>query len=46
MLPLHAFYAPMDWTEWSLGLMAIATSGLVVGAITARPVSSMLSDIR
>jgi hypothetical protein len=46
MLPLHAFYAPMDWTEWSLGLMAIATSGLVVGAITARPVSSMVSDIR
>jgi hypothetical protein len=46
MLPLHALYAPMDWTEWSLGLMAIATSGLVVGAITARPVSSMLTDVR
>ena len=43
---VHALYAPMDWTEWNLGLVAIATSGLVVGAITAKPVSSILSDAR
>jgi hypothetical protein len=46
MLPLHALYAPMNWTEWTVGLVAIVTCGLVVGAITAKPVSSMLSDAR
>ena len=43
-LPMQALYAPMNWTEWTMGLAAIATSGLVVGAITAKPVSSVLSD--
>jgi hypothetical protein len=46
MLPLHALYAPMDWTEWTVGLVAIVTCGLVVGALTAKPVSSLLSDVR
>lgn len=45
-LPLHALYAPMDWTEWTVGLVAIVTCGVVAGALTAKPVSSMLSDVR
>jgi hypothetical protein len=43
---VHALYAPANWTEWTIGLVAIATCGLVVGALTARPVSSMLSEPR
>jgi hypothetical protein len=46
LLALHALYAPMDWTEWTVGLVAIVTCGLVVGALTAKPISSMLSDVR
>jgi hypothetical protein len=46
MVPLQVLYAPMDWTEWTLGLVAIAISGLVVGTITVKPVVSMSSDAR
>ena len=46
VVPLQALYAPMDWTEWMLGLMAIAIAGLVVGTITAKPVASLVSDAR
>jgi hypothetical protein len=36
----------MDWSDWTLGLMAMAVSGLVVGAITAKPVTALVSDAR
>jgi hypothetical protein len=45
-LPVHVLYAPMDWSDWTLGLMAMAVSGLVVGAITAKPVTALVSDAR
>jgi len=46
MVPVQVLYPPMDLTEWTLGLLAIAISGLVVGTITAKPVVTMSSDAR
>ena len=46
MVPVQMLYAPMDWSEWMFGVIAIAVSGLVVGAITAKPVAALLSDAR
>jgi hypothetical protein len=45
-LLLRGLYAPMSVTELALWLAVMATIGLVVGAITAKPVSSMLSRAR
>jgi len=45
-VPLQVLYAPMDWNEWTLGVIAVAISGLVVGAVTAKPVAALLSDAR
>ena len=46
MLPVQVLYAPMDWSEWTLGVVAVAICGLVVGAVTAKPVAALLSDAR
>jgi hypothetical protein len=43
-VPLQVVYAPMDWNEWTLGVIAVAISGLVIGAITAKPVAALVSD--
>lgn len=41
---LRGLYAPMNWTEGILGLVVMAVTGLVVGAMTAKPISVLLSD--
>ena len=46
VVPLQVLYAPMDWNEWTLGVLAVAISGLVVGALTVKPVAALLSDAR
>ena len=43
---VRGLYAPMNWTEWTLGFVIMAVTGLVVGAMTAKPVSAMWSDAR
>jgi hypothetical protein len=45
-LLLRGLYAPMSVAEFALWLAVMATIGLVIGAITAKPVSSMLSRAR
>jgi hypothetical protein len=45
-LLLRGLYAPTSWTEAALGFAVMAATGLLVGAITARPVMSMLSRAR
>lgn len=40
---LRGLYAPMNWDEWLLGLVAMAMAGLVVGAVTAKPASALLA---
>jgi hypothetical protein len=40
---LRGLYAPMNGTECLLGFVAMAMAGLVVGAITAKPASSLLT---
>ena len=39
-LLLRGLYAPTSWTELALGLTLMAATGLLVGAITAKPVLS------
>lgn len=46
IVPVQVLYAPMDWSEWTLGLTAMAISGLVVGTVTAKPVAALSSDAR
>lgn len=41
---LRGLYAPMNWTEWILAFIVMAVIGLVVGAMTAKPISALLSD--
>jgi hypothetical protein len=43
---LRGLYAPTNWTEAALGFAVMAATGLLVGAVTARPVASMLSRAR
>lgn len=43
---LRGLYAPMNPTEWILGCIVMAVTGLVVGAMTAKPISALLSDAR
>ena len=40
-LLLRGLYAPTTWTEAAVGFAVMATIGLLVGAITAKPVSSL-----
>ena len=42
-LLLRGLYAPTSWTEFTLGFAVMAATGLVIGAVTAKRVSSMLS---
>jgi hypothetical protein len=41
---LRGLYAPMSPAEWILGSLVMAVTGLVVGAMTAKPISALLSD--
>jgi hypothetical protein len=43
---LRGLYAPSNSTEWILGFIVMAVTGLVVGTMTAKPISAMLSDPR
>jgi hypothetical protein len=45
-LLVRGLYAPASASEFALGFAVMAMMGLVVGAITAVPVSSMLSRAR
>jgi hypothetical protein len=45
-LLLRGLYAPTTWTEVAVGFAVMATTGLLVGAITAKPISSMLARAR
>lgn len=45
-LLLRGLYAPASWTEAAVGFAVMATTGLLVGAITARPVASVLTRAR
>jgi hypothetical protein len=45
-LLLRGLYAPTNWTEVAVGFAVMATTGLLVGAITARPIASMLARAR
>ncbi len=45
-LLLRGLYAPSNWTEVAVGFAVMATTGLLVGAITAKPISSMLARSR
>jgi hypothetical protein len=45
-LLLRGLYAPSNWTEVAVGFAVMATTGLLVGAITAKPISSMLARAR
>lgn len=45
-LLLRGLYAPTTWTEVAMGFAVMATTGLLVGAITAKPISSMLARAR
>ena len=45
-LLLRGLYAPASWTELTLGLALMAVTGLLVGAITAKPMSSRLARAR
>jgi hypothetical protein len=40
-LLLRGLYAPTTWTEAAVGFGVMATTGLLVGAITAKPISSL-----
>ena len=42
-LLLRGLYSPTDWTKVAVGFAVMATTGLLVGAITAKPISSMLA---
>ena len=41
-LLLRGLYAPTTWTEAVVGFAVMATTGLLVGAITAKPISSLV----
>jgi hypothetical protein len=43
---VRGLYRPKSWAELAMELAVMATSGLVIGALTARPVSAMLSRPR
>jgi hypothetical protein len=45
-LLMRGLYAPTNWTEVAVGFAVMAATGLLVGAITARPVSAMLTRAR
>jgi hypothetical protein len=45
-LLLRGLYAPTSWMEFALGFAVMTLAGLLVGAITARPVSAMLARAR
>ena len=45
-LLLRGLFAPTSWTEAAVGFAVMAATGLLVGAITARPVISLLSRAR
>ena len=45
-LLLRGLYAPATWTEVAVGFAVMATMGLLVGAVTARSVTSMLARAR
>jgi hypothetical protein len=45
-LLLRGLYAPSSWSEVAVGFAVMATTGLLVGAITAKPVSAMLTRAR
>lgn len=40
---LRGLYAPTSWAELAVAFAVMATSGLVVGAVTAKPLSSILA---
>ena len=40
-LLLRGLYAPTSWTEATIGFAVMAATGLLVGAITAKPISSL-----
>jgi hypothetical protein len=43
---VRGLYGPRSWAELAMELAVMATSGLVIGALTARPVSALLSRPR
>jgi hypothetical protein len=45
-LLLRGLYAPASWTEAAVSFAVMATTGLLVGAITARPAASFLTRAR
>jgi hypothetical protein len=45
-LLLRGLYAPASWSEFTLGFAIMAATGVIVGAVTAKSVSSMLSEAR
>jgi hypothetical protein len=40
---LRGFYTPMDWRQCLVGIGSTAIAGLLLGAITVRPASSLLA---
>ena len=42
-LLVRGLYGPMTWTELAVEFAVMATTGLVIGALTAKPLSSMLA---
>lgn len=45
-LLFRGLYAPLNAAEFALGFGVMAATGFIIGAITARPVSSMVSRAR
>jgi len=45
-LLLRGLYAPASWMEAAVSFAVMATTGLLVGAITARPAASFLTRAR
>jgi hypothetical protein len=42
-LLLRGLYGPMSWADLTVEFAVMATAGLVIGAVTARPLSSLLA---
>ena len=40
---MRGLYAPMNWSEYVLAIAATAIAGLILGAVTVKPASSLLA---
>jgi len=45
-LLVRGLYSPANWAELAVEFAVMATTGLVIGAVTAKPLSSMLTRAR